>query len=83
MLAYFARDPARRGLWIGVGLLIGGAIGNLADRIRDGSVIDFLDPPNWPTFNLADVAIVVGIALVVLIQLDTAEDETSPRPESQ
>jgi signal peptidase II len=81
VLAYFARDPARPGLWIGVGLLIGGAIGNLADRIRDGSVIDFLDPPNWPTFNLADVAIVAGIALLVLIQLGTEEGETSPRAE--
>jgi signal peptidase II len=68
VLAYFALDPARRGLWIGAGLLVGGALGNLADRVRDGSVIDFLDPPAWPAFNLADAAIVVGIATIVLLQ---------------
>ena len=82
VLAFFARDPARPGLWVGVGLLIGGAIGNLADRVRDGSVIDFIDPPHYPTFNLADVAIVVGIAIVVLIQLGTGEDEPARRAES-
>ena len=82
VLAFFALDPARPGLWVGVGLLLGGAIGNLADRIRDGSVIDFLDPPGWPAFNLADVAIVVGIALVVLIQIGPRERETTPRPET-
>jgi signal peptidase II len=82
VLTFFARDPARPGLWVGVGLLIGGAIGNLADRIRDGSVIDFIDPPHYPTFNLADVAIVVGIAVVVLIQLGTGEDQAAQRPET-
>jgi signal peptidase II len=81
VLAFFAHDPARPGLWIGVGLLLGGAIGNLADRIRDGSVIDFLDPPGWPAFNLADVAIVVGIALVVVLQIGPGEREATPRPE--
>jgi signal peptidase II len=73
VLAYFALDPARRCLWIGVGLLVGGALGNLADRVRDGSVIDFLDPPAWPAFNLADAAIVVGIATMVLLQTGPRE----------
>ena len=66
---YFALDPARPGLWVGIGLLSGGALGNLADRLRDGSVIDFFDPPAWPTFNVADVAIVAGIATIVLLQM--------------
>lgn len=73
---YFALDPARPGLWVGIGLLTGGALGNLADRLRDGSVIDFFDPPGWPTFNVADVAIVAGIATIVLLQMradDAAE----------
>ena len=74
LLAYFARDPARPGLWIGIGLLVGGALGNLADRAREDSVIDFFDPPAWPAFNLADVAIVLGIATVLLIQIH-ARDE--------
>jgi len=63
---YFLAHSEREGLWIAVGLLAGGAVGNLADRLRDGSVVDFLDPPLWPAFNLADVAIVSGVAVLVL-----------------
>jgi signal peptidase II len=73
LLSWFARDPARPGLWPAVGLLAGGALGNLADRVRDGAVIDFLDPPNWPAFNLADVAITFGVALLLLAYWRTAE----------
>jgi signal peptidase II len=47
-------------------LLLGGALGNLADRVRDGAVTDFIDLPLWPTFNLADVAITVGVLLLLL-----------------
>jgi len=80
VLAYFTLDPARPGLWIGIGLLGGGALGNLADRLREDSVIDFIDPPAWPAFNLADVAIVVGVATIVLVQMGSAESEAKPRP---
>ena len=48
-------------LWLPVGLILGGALGNLADRAREGAVIDFIDPIAWPAFNLADAAIVVGV----------------------
>ena len=58
------RAPAR-GVWIAAGLLIGGALGNLADRARQGAVTDFIDLPAWPTFNLADVAIVAGVVLLL------------------
>jgi signal peptidase II len=58
---YFAFNTAKRGLWLPFGLVAGGALGNLADRVRDGAVTDFLDPILWPAFNLADVSIVVGI----------------------
>ena len=51
-------------VWLPAALLIGGALGNLADRARDGAVTDFIDLPLWPTFNLADVAIVVGVLLL-------------------
>lgn len=71
--AYFATDPSRPGLWVGIGLLAGGALGNLADRLREGSVIDFLDPPAWPAFNVADVAIVAGITTIVLLQMRADE----------
>jgi len=48
----------------GFGLILGGTIGNLADRLRFGSVTDFLDIGVWPAFNVADSAIVVGTILV-------------------
>jgi len=53
-------------VWLPAALLLGGALGNLADRVRDGAVTDFIDLPLWPTFNLADVAIVVGVLLLLL-----------------
>jgi signal peptidase II len=53
-------------VWVPAALLIGGALGNLADRVRDGAVTDFIDLPLWPTFNLADVAIVVGVLLLLI-----------------
>jgi signal peptidase II len=49
-----------------VGLILGGAVGNLLDRIRLGYVVDFVDLRWWPVFNVADSAIVVGVALLVL-----------------
>ena len=66
VLGYFAAHAGRDLLWVSVGLLMGGALGNLADRTRAGAVIDFLDPPLWPAFNLADVAIVLGVASLAL-----------------
>jgi signal peptidase II len=69
VIGWFARDPLRPGLWLAVGLIAGGALGNLADRVRDGAVTDYLDPPLWPAFNLADVAITVGAVALVLIAL--------------
>ena len=71
----FFRDPTRPGMWIATGLLAGGAIGNLADRVRMGSVTDFIDLPAWPPFNLADVSISAGVVLLVLIYLREAERE--------
>ena len=51
---------------IGIAAALGGATGNLLDRLRHGAVVDFIDLRCWPVFNLADVAIVVGVAAVVL-----------------
>jgi signal peptidase II len=53
-------------VWLPAALLLGGALGNLADRVRQGSVTDFIDLPLWPTFNLADLAIVLGVLLLLL-----------------
>jgi signal peptidase II len=61
LLAYFALHAGRPLLWLPVGMLLGGALGNLADRAREGAVIDFIDPIAWPAFNIADAAIVLGV----------------------
>jgi signal peptidase II len=66
LAVYLGLHGSRPGLWAAVGLVSGGALGNLADRARSGSVIDFLDPPLWPAFNVADIAIVVGVALLII-----------------
>ena len=70
LLVYFARHPTRRGLWIPTGLLVGGAVGNLLDRLIDGSVTDFIKFPHWPAFNVADISITVGvITLLIVLEL--------------
>ena len=61
LTAYFAFNARRPWLWLPAGLVAGGALGNLADRAREGAVIDYIDPILWPAFNLADAAIVLGI----------------------
>jgi signal peptidase II len=61
LIAYFAAHREMPWLWLPVGALLGGALGNLADRAREGAVIDFIDPVAWPAFNVADACIVVGV----------------------
>ena len=61
LIGYFALHRDMPWLWLPVGVLLGGALGNLADRARDGAVIDFIDPVAWPAFNVADACIVVGV----------------------
>ena len=65
LLGYFALNAASPGLWLPVGMLVGGALGNLSDRAREGAVIDFIDPVAWPAFNLADASIVLGVLLLL------------------
>ncbi len=75
VIAWFAADPLRPELWLGVGLLVGGAIGNLIDRLRLDAVTDFLDPPLWPAFNVADVSITLGVIVVALAALAPRDPE--------
>jgi signal peptidase II len=75
MIVYFSRSGARHPLLpVAVGLLIGGSVSNLADRIRLGHVTDFLDLRYWPAFNLADSFIVIGVAILLgaLVSADRA-----------
>ena len=68
LLVYFARHSSRRLIWLPTGMLMGGALGNILDRIRDGSVTDFIKLPlGWPPFNLADSSIVVAILVFALL----------------
>jgi signal peptidase II len=69
LVGWFATDPTRPRMWLAAGLLTGGALGNLADRIRDGAVIDYIDPPSWPAFNIADIAITLGVFLLLATYL--------------
>jgi signal peptidase II len=71
LLAYFARHATRPWMWLPTGMIAGGALGNILDRLRHGSVTDFIKLPlGWPPFNLADTSITLGIvALFVLVDL--------------
>jgi signal peptidase II len=69
----FARNPTRPGMRVAVGLLAGGALGNLIDRVRVGHVTDFVDALSWPPFNLADVAITFGVVVLALSYLNESE----------
>jgi len=63
---YYRRLPAEDWLIrVSLGLQLGGAIGNLIDRLRFGYVIDFIDISFWPVFNLADASITVGVLLII------------------
>lgn len=65
----FSRDPTRRWMWVAAGMLAGGALGNLADRIRAEAVTDYIQIGSWPAFNLADVAVTAGVFLLALSYL--------------
>lgn len=72
-LLFWLRKAETRLLAVALGMIIGGAIGNVIDRIAMGCVADFLDfyvPgtdwPHWPAFNVADSAIVVGVGLIII-----------------
>ncbi len=67
LVAWFAVNASRAWLWLPVGMLLGGALGNLIDRAREGAVIDFIDPAFWPAFNLADSSIVIGVLALLYV----------------
>jgi signal peptidase II len=67
LLGYFALRPERPWLWIPAGLLTGGALGNLLDRVANGAVTDFIKLPLWPAFNVADMAITFGVLALLYV----------------
>jgi signal peptidase II len=67
LLGFFFTHLARPLVWLPTGLLLGGAAGNLIDRIRLGAVTDFVKLPHWPAFNVADACITVGVVTLVYV----------------
>lgn len=89
VLAYFAATPRdHRLLLLSLALVLGGAVGNLLDRMVSGAVTDFLDvyvgTHHWPSFNVADSAITIGIALMAIdaFRSHSRDDATEPRTTS-
>jgi signal peptidase II len=67
LLAFFFAHAERPLAWLPTGLLLGGAVGNLIDRVRDGAVTDFVKFTAWPAFNVADIAITFGVLTLLYV----------------
>ena len=67
LVFFFVTHTGRPLVWLPTGLMIGGAIGNLIDRARDGWVTDFVKFPHFPAFNVADLAITVGVVALIYV----------------
>jgi signal peptidase II len=67
LLAFFVSHLRTRLVWLPTGLLLGGAAGNLIDRVRAGSVTDFIKLPHWPAFNVADMAVTIGVLALIYV----------------
>jgi len=67
LVGYLARRPDRPLLWLPTGMLVGGALGNLIDRVANGAVTDFIKLPAWPAFNVADMSITFGVLVLVWV----------------
>jgi signal peptidase II len=77
LVVWFALHSRRAHVWIPTGMLLGGAVGNIIDRVRDGAVTDFIKLPLWPAFNIADVSIVLGV-LALLWVLERGDGAEQP-----
>jgi signal peptidase II len=67
LVAYFVTHLDKPLVWLPTGMLLGGALGNVIDRIRDGAVTDFIKLPAWPAFNVADVSITCGVLVLLYV----------------
>lgn len=73
IVVVFDRNATRRWAWLPAGLLLGGALGNVIDRVFEGSVTDFIKFPHWPQFNVADIAVTLGVISLIFV-LDEKND---------
>ena len=67
LVAYFVTHLDKPLVWLPTGMLLGGALGNVIDRLRDGAVTDFIKLPAWPAFNVADVSITFGVLVLLYV----------------
>ena len=67
LLAFFLTHLHKRLVWLPTGLLLGGAAGNLIDRIRLDAVTDFIKIPHWPAFNVADICVTFGVLSLIYV----------------
>jgi len=82
LVIYLARESSTI-VKIGLGLVLGGAVGNLIDRVRYGAVVDFIDigvndTIRWPSFNVADLAITAGVIILIVFCLRPARQACGP-----
>jgi signal peptidase II len=76
IVGYFATHHDRPLIWLPTGMMVGGAVGNLVDRIRSGAVTDFIKLPHWPAFNLADTSITLGVLALLFVLRDDGTPST-------
>jgi len=74
LVLWFVRHTGTPLAWLPTGLLLGGAVGNIFDRIRDGAVTDFVKVPAWPAFNVADIAITFGVLSLLYVLESSGSD---------
>jgi signal peptidase II len=67
LVGYFATHATQPLAWLPTGMLLGGSIGNIVDRVRDGAVTDFVKFPRWPAFNAADTCITLGVLVLLFV----------------
>jgi signal peptidase II len=68
LLWYFARNAGKPLIWLPTGMLLGGALGNVIDRVREGAVVDFIKAADfWPAFNVADISVTLGVLLLLWV----------------
>lgn len=68
LTGFYLRHRDRPGLWLAIGLMLGGAVGNAIDRLSLGYVRDFISVGSWPTFNFADVSLAAGVVTLLVVQ---------------
>jgi signal peptidase II len=67
LVAYFVTHLDKPLVWLPTGMLLGGALGNVIDRVRYGAVTDFIKLPGWPAFNVADISITFGVLVLLYV----------------